>query len=56
MEEELEIAEVCWLWVDWEHRVISFHQAPGFERLEYPTRREMLEFAMEKSRDGFSIQ
>lgn len=44
------------IWVDWGKRIISFHEAEGFERLEYGTREEMLAFAVAKGYAGFGIQ
>ncbi len=56
MEKEKEEADTYPIWVDWEKRVISFQEAPGFEKLEYPTHRQMFEFAIEKGYAGFGIQ
>ena len=44
------------LWVDLENRVISFHEAEGFEKMEYATHEEMFAFAIEKGVEGFGIQ
>ena len=44
------------IWVNWETKVISFQEAPGFEKLEYPTKKEMFAFAIEKGFSGFGIQ
>ena len=44
------------LWINWETRVISFHEADGFERLEYSTHEEMFAFAIRKGFEGFGIQ
>lgn len=44
------------VWVHWERRVISFHEAEGFERLDYPTHEEMFAFAIAKGFAGFGIQ
>ncbi len=56
MEIKEEEKEVCFLWVDWEKRVISFNEKDGFEKLEYPTHKQMFEFAVEKGYAGFGIQ
>lgn len=48
--------QVYSIWVDWKNRVISFHEASGFEKLEYPTHQEMFKFAIEKGFSGFAIQ
>ena len=44
------------IWVNWERRIISFHQAEGFEMLLYPTHEQMLSFAVSKGYAGFAIQ
>lgn len=44
------------VWVDWIRRIISFHEAEGFERLEYPSQEEMMSFAVAKGFAGFGIQ
>ena len=56
MEREEETKE-CWpIWVDWNRRIVSFQEAAGFEKLEYPTHDEMFQFAIEKTMAGFAIQ
>lgn len=56
MNKENEDAQLYPIWVDWDNRVISFCEAGGFEKLEYPTHEEMLGFAIEKGFKGFGIQ
>lgn len=56
MKNERKEARPWLIWVDWEKRVISFQEAAGFEKLEYPSREEMLAFAIEKGSSGFAIQ
>ena len=47
----------CWpIWVDWNRRIVSFQEAAGFEKLEYPTHDERFQFAIEKTMAGFAIQ
>ncbi len=53
---EKEAETVYPIWVDWEKRVISFKEAAGFEKLEYPTYKEMFDFAVDKGYAGFGIQ
>ena len=55
MEKE-EDEDIYLLWVDWSRRIISFHEAEGFQRLAYDTHEEMLAFAVEKGYAGFAIQ
>ncbi len=56
MEIEKEEADVYPIWVDWEKRVISFREVADYEKLEYPTHKEMFDFAVEKGFAGFGIQ
>ena len=44
------------IWADWVNRVISFHEADGFQMLAYPTYEEMFAFAIEKGSACFGIQ
>ena len=55
METESEL-EVWPVWIDRERRIVSFQEAEGFERLEYPTHDEMFRFAVERTAEGFAIQ
>ena len=56
MENEKTELEVWSIWIDWERRVISFHEAEGFEKVDFRTHKEMFHFAVEKGFDGFAIQ
>ncbi len=56
MDQEKERGTVYPIWVDWDRRIISFSEADGFEKLEYPTHEEMFAFAVEKGFEGFGIQ
>jgi hypothetical protein len=44
------------IWVDMSKRIISFQEVEGFKKLIFPTREEMLQFAIDRSSIGFSIQ
>ena len=44
------------LWVDWERKILSFHQVRGFHKWEFLTRKDRMDFALEKCREGFAIQ
>jgi len=44
------------VWVDWSRRVLSFHQVQGFHKWEFLTHEDRMEFALQKSREGFAIQ
>ena len=55
MEERVE-ETVFSIWVNWERRVISFTHENGFEELNFPTREEKFQFAIERGNEGFGIQ
>ena len=55
MENESEL-EVWPVWIDRERRIISFQEAEGFERLEYPTHDEMFRFVTDRIMEGYAIQ
>ena len=44
------------IWVNWNRKIVSFREAPGFERLDYPTHDEMFQFAIQQTMNGFAIQ
>ena len=48
--------EIFTIWVNWERRIVSFQPADGFAELRYATHEEMFQFAIEKTREGFTIQ
>lgn len=56
MEEEKEIQNGYPVWVDWEHRVVSFQKVEGFEELQHRTHDEMFLFAIRLVDTGFAIQ
>ena len=44
------------VWVNLEAKVISFHEAEGFEKLEYASHEQLLAFAAVKEAEGFAFQ
>ena len=56
MDKEREESQIWSVWIHREQRVVSFREAEGFERLEYPTHDEMFDFAIQKTREGFALQ
>lgn len=48
--------EICVIWIDHLNRIISFQQAEGFEPQAFSTPEERLEFAFEKSSNGYRVQ
>ena len=56
MEKEIEEAEKWPVWINWDKRIVSFQEAEGFEKLEYPSHDEMFQFAIDITMDVFAIQ
>ena len=44
------------LWIHWSDHVISFHEEAGYERLEFPTYEEKMEYVFGKTSNSFRIQ
>ena len=55
MEERLD-KPLFLIWVNWEHRIISFSEENGFEKLTFPTHEEKIQFAINRGNEGFGIQ
>lgn len=56
MEDGIGAQELPLLWIDWTEHVVSFHEEAGFERLEFPSHEEKMEYVFEKTSNGFRIQ
>ena len=56
MDDDIGARELQSLWIDWAGHIVSFHEETGYERLEFPTTDEMMEYVVRKSRNGFRIQ
>lgn len=44
------------LWIHWTARILSFHQADGFEALVFPNNEARMSYVFEKTSHGFRIQ
>lgn len=44
------------LWIDRREQIISFHEEAGYERLEFPSVEEKMEYVIDKGANGFRIQ
>lgn len=44
------------LWIDWADHIVSFHQEDGYERLDFSSNEEKMDYAFQKSFAGFRIQ
>lgn len=44
------------LWINWTDHIVSFHAEDGYERLEFSSSEEKMEYVFHKSANGFRIQ
>lgn len=44
------------IWIDPEHRIISFREAEGFEERRFSSQEELISYAMEKCSEGNRVQ
>lgn len=44
------------LWIDWEHWIVSFHEVEGYDRVEFSSSQERMEDVFRKASNGFRIQ
>lgn len=56
MEEEKEAQQEYCVWVDWDHHIVSFQVAEGFEKLTYKTHDEMFFHVIRLIDRNFAIQ
>lgn len=47
---------LLWLWIDWTEQIVSFHEETGYERLEFSSVEEKMDYVFSKSSNGFRIQ
>lgn len=56
MKEESGRENTAQVWVDETNRIISFKQADGFEKRDFPTHNEMMEQVIKLGASGYRIQ
>lgn len=56
MDEEKEVNNDFCVWVDWEHQIISFREAEGFEKITHKSRDEMFFRVIRLVDKNFAIQ
>lgn len=44
------------LWIHWSDHIISFHEEDGYERKEFSTIEEQMDYVFGKTANGFRIQ
>ena len=45
-----------YVWIDEERRIVSFHEADGFQKIPFASRESLLAFVIEKGYSGYRIQ
>lgn len=56
MKEDDHAQEIYAIWVDHINRIISFKQEDGFEAQSFLSPDERIQYALEKSTDGYRVQ
>lgn len=56
MDDSAGIQELQALWVNWAEHIVSFHEEAGYERLEFSSSAEKMDYVFQKSANGFRIQ
>jgi len=44
------------LWIHWSDHIISFHEEAGYERKEFSSSEEKMDYVFRKTSNGFRIQ
>ena len=44
------------VWINWKEHILSFHEEAGYERLEFASNEEKMEYVFQKTYIGFRIQ
>ena len=44
------------VWINWVEHILSFHEEVGYERLDFPSNKEKMDYVFEKASNGFRIQ
>lgn len=44
------------LWIDQNDHIVSFHEEAGYERLEFASNEEKMNYVLQKTSNGFRIQ
>ena len=44
------------IWINRADRILSFHQEAGYERLEFSSNEEKMDYVFQKTADGFRVQ
>lgn len=44
------------IWISRTEHILSFHQVAGYERLEFPSNEEKMDYVFQQSSNGFRIQ
>ena len=56
MKEDKHTQEICAIWIDHINRIISFRKEDGFEPQAFSSPDERMQYALEKSTNGYRVQ
>ena len=56
MEDGTGTQAVQFLWISRTERIVSFHEEAGYDRLEFLSNKEKMEYVFQKTSNGFRIQ
>lgn len=56
MDDDIGAQALAALWIDWTDHIVSFHEEEGYERLEFSSDEEKMNYVLQKSSSGFRVQ
>lgn len=56
MEDDTGVGAPQAIWINWKEQILSFHWEEGYERLEFPTNQDKMDYVFQKTSNGFRIQ
>ena len=55
MEDDTGVGAPQAIWINWKEQILSFHWEEGYERLEFSSAGERMEYVFQKGSSGFRI-
>lgn len=56
MDDDIGAQALPTVWIDWTDHIVSFHEEDGYERLEFSSDEEKMNYVLQKSSAGFRVQ
>ncbi len=56
MDDDTDTHPVHFLWIHWSEHIVSFHEVAGYERKEFSSSEEKMDYVFQKTSNGFRIQ